>query len=177
MAPTTDKHLLQDLAAGDLEALGALYDAYGRRIYHVLVAQGVGDDTAEDLLQNAFLALLDRGRGVVRIANVQAYLIQTARNMASRARRRARRSLEVEASAVGSEDAAPVGAADTLAVRDALRQLPAEQAEVVVLKVWHELTFTEIAEALSIPPDAAASRYRYALQKLRVLWREDNDDP
>ena len=57
-------------------------------------------------------------------------------------------------------------------LQDALKQLPAAQREVVTLKVWGELTFAEIAEALDIPANTAASRYRYALEELRKLTRE-----
>jgi RNA polymerase sigma-70 factor, ECF subfamily len=45
--------------------------------------------------------------------------------------------------------------------------------EVVILKVWGELTFAEIAEALDIPANTAASRYRYGLAELRKLTKEN----
>jgi len=45
--------------------------------------------------------------------------------------------------------------------------------EVVILKVWGELTFAEIAEALHIPANTAASRYRYGLEELRKLTKEN----
>jgi RNA polymerase sigma-70 factor (ECF subfamily) len=51
-------------------------------------------------------------------------------------------------------------------VRLALDKLPPAQAEVVVLKIWEEMTFSEIGEVLGQSPNTAASRYRYALQKL-----------
>lgn len=57
-------------------------------------------------------------------------------------------------------------------LQDALSQLPAAQREVVTLKIWGELTFAEIAEALAIPPNTAASRYRYALEELRKITKE-----
>ena len=57
-------------------------------------------------------------------------------------------------------------------LQDALSRLPAVQREVVMLKIWGELTFAEIAEALEIPANTAASRYRYALEELRKLTRE-----
>ena len=60
-----------------------------------------------------------------------------------------------------------------LQVEAALRQLPAEQREVVVMKVWGELSFPEIAEALGVPANTAASRYRYALEKLRQRLRTE----
>ena len=54
-----------------------------------------------------------------------------------------------------------------LAIEAALRRLPAEQREVLTLKIWGECTFEEIARQLEIPPNTAASRYRYALAALR----------
>ena len=57
-------------------------------------------------------------------------------------------------------------------LQTALEQLPASQREVVTLKIWGELTFAEIAEALEIPANTAASRYRYALEELRTITKE-----
>ena len=50
-----------------------------------------------------------------------------------------------------------------------MRELPAEQREVVVMKVWGEMTLEEMAQVLEIPVNTVASRYRYALGKLREL--------
>ncbi len=61
--------------------------------------------------------------------------------------------------------------ADAPPVESALRQLPAEQREVLVLKIWGELTFAEIGAALKVSPNTAASRYRYALVSLKKTLR------
>lgn len=53
------------------------------------------------------------------------------------------------------------------AIEAVLQRLPAEQREVLVLKIWGERSFAEIAGQLGIPPNTAASRYRYALAALR----------
>jgi len=52
-----------------------------------------------------------------------------------------------------------------------LDTLPPEQKAVVALKVWEEMTFAEIAGVLDISANTAASRYRYALDKLREALR------
>lgn len=52
-------------------------------------------------------------------------------------------------------------------LEEAVVQLPSEQREVVVLKVWGGLTFAQIAEQLELSPNTVASRYRYALGHLR----------
>lgn len=48
-----------------------------------------------------------------------------------------------------------------------IRNLSTDQQEVLVLKIWGELTFKEISETLNIPTNTAASRYRYALEHLK----------
>ena len=55
----------------------------------------------------------------------------------------------------------------------ALARLPESQRDVVTLKIWGELTFAEIAATLDIPANTAASRYRYALEELRELTKEE----
>jgi len=52
-------------------------------------------------------------------------------------------------------------------LEESVVQLPTEQREVVVLKVWGGLTFAQIAEQLELSPNTVASRYRYALNHLR----------
>jgi RNA polymerase sigma-70 factor, ECF subfamily len=59
------------------------------------------------------------------------------------------------------------------AVEAALANLPAEQREVLVMKVWGGLTFAQIAAALQINADTAASRYRYALGRLQTTLRQE----
>ena len=53
----------------------------------------------------------------------------------------------------------------------------AEQRELIALKIDGELTFAEIAACLGISPNTAASRYRYALEKLRARFEEEYHAP
>jgi RNA polymerase sigma-70 factor (ECF subfamily) len=57
-------------------------------------------------------------------------------------------------------------------IHKAMNQLTTMYRDVVTLKVWGGLTFAEIAEALEIPANTAASRYRYGLMELRKLTKE-----
>ena len=89
------------------------------------------------------------------------------------ARRNSRRSAREEFADGGLESTEPLfeipldGDDRRQAIEAALRRLPAEQREVLVLKIWGERTFEQIASQLAIPPNTAASRYRYALAALR----------
>ena len=75
---------------------------------------------------------------------------------------------------------APTPDPDERAFREALSaalgELVSEQRTVVHLKLWERLTFEQIAELLGIPPNTAASRYRYGLDKLRHRLRPLYDE-
>ena len=63
------------------------------------------------------------------------------------------------------------------AIENALKTLPDQQREVVVMKIWGGLTFAQIGQALGISMNTAASRYRYALERLgEVLSNEVAND-
>jgi RNA polymerase sigma-70 factor (ECF subfamily) len=57
-------------------------------------------------------------------------------------------------------------------VQAALARLPQAQREVVVLKVYRDKTFREIARLLGLSLSTVASRYRYGMEKLRVLLKD-----
>jgi RNA polymerase sigma-70 factor (ECF subfamily) len=61
-------------------------------------------------------------------------------------------------------------------VARALAEIPGEQREVAVLKVYGQLKFREIADTLGIPMNTAQSRYRYALAALRKRLAPENAD-
>ena len=52
-------------------------------------------------------------------------------------------------------------------VEFALKKLPQEQREVVIMKIWGDLTFKEIAQSLDVSLNTVTSRYRYAINKLK----------
>ena len=53
-----------------------------------------------------------------------------------------------------------------------MSQLPQSQREVVVLKVYRDKTFREIARLLGVSLNTAASRYRYGMERLRGLLKD-----
>jgi len=141
-----------------------IYDSESPALYSHLLARGCAPDLADDLVQEVFLAAMSSGS---RIDRPRAYLFQAARNALARQRRRTPMTKEVT----------PVlepesGADEAEAVNRALARLPVEQREVVVLRVWYDMSFRQIGEALSISTDTAASRWRYGISKLRSLLKK-----
>jgi RNA polymerase sigma-70 factor (ECF subfamily) len=107
----------------------------------------------------------------------RAFLIRLAHNAAIDLMRRrgARQKYHDQLADESPPVFAPATNPDETAFRDslshALAELPPDQRAVVHLKLWEGLTFDQIAEALEIPQNTAASRYRYGLDKLRERLR------
>lgn len=165
-SPSRERDCLIRLARGDAQALGPLYDLHANAVYHFLLARGLEEAAAQDALQETFLAFARRGRKLLQVGNVQAYLLGTARHLSSEQQRR----VDADPADPEIDPPPPVTWEERWGARNALRRLPREQAQVVVLKIWHDLTFAEIAELLELSPNTVASRYRYALAKLREGW-------
>jgi len=128
---------------------------------------------AEDVVQEAFVRYWRHQRHLP--GDPQALLITSIRRAAlDHARRQARRTAREGKADGGLEEREctfepqPGEDADRRhEIEAALQRLPAVQREVLVLKIWNALTFEQIGETLEIPPNTAASRYRYALAALR----------
>ena len=123
---------------------------------------------AEDIVQEAFVKIWRRNHN---IAN-RGLLYATVRSIALDVLRRDSRRTRRESAAVSESDQMvqpmfEVEDETQRALVAALDLLPDEQREVLVMKIWNDLTFAEIASALEISQNTAASRYRYALAALK----------
>lgn len=158
----------------DPSALDLIYDTFGTRLYrYVLVL--LGNETAsEDVLQNMFVSLAKTRERLAQVDNLAGYLFAMARNLALNVRRgqgRREENIEEYADILTTEANDPEAADDRDQILKALLELPMEQREVVTMKCWQNMTFEEIAQALQVSLNTAASRYRYALEKLRNQLR------
>lgn len=126
---------------------------------------------ADDVVQEAFVRFWKHQRHMP--GNPNALVVTSIRRAAlDLLRRTDRRTAREKAVAADTETVAwfePEADPRLQSLAESLELLPAEQREVVVLKIWGELTFDEIGEQLAISPNTAASRWRYAMESLRKL--------
>jgi RNA polymerase sigma-70 factor, ECF subfamily len=176
MDPNTNGHdqsLVALISRGDRATLARVYadlkDDLLSASYHLL-----GDRAAaEDVLQDVFLSLAGSAKKIRLTGRLKGYLLVSCLNRARDLLRRRR----IEPTAVetldekGASTDGPADIAEKLdeaaRVAGALAGIPEEQREVVVLKVYGQLTFREIGEALEVSINTVQSRYRYALAALR----------
>ena len=123
---------------------------------------------AEDIVQEAFVRFWRKQHSIQNRALLFATVRSISLDLLRRDARRARR--EADALADSEQSVAPqfnFASESQQALAAAVDQLPEEQREVLVMKIWNELTFAEIADVLGISQNTAASRYRYALAALK----------
>lgn len=174
MAEPAGDPLLTGLAQGREDAYAALYDRHGAALFRVARVLLGSREEAEDAVQDVFVGLVRARRSLPRVDNIRAYLFASLRRAAAQRAAARQRVRAVPMDDVPEPAAAAASPVDEWSVRleRAVRELPPEQRELVALKVTGGLTFAEIAVVLGASPNTAASRYRYALAKLRAALQE-----
>ena len=163
---------LPDIRAGKPDAIAAIYDAYARRLYGYLRSLGASGPAAEDILQDVFLRLVRKRPAPASMKSLRAYLFGSARSEYYHRRRRffKRRESQIDHLAgVFEATDETISVEEAKSIEEALLQLPAPQREVVMMKIYGGLTFEEIAEVMRVSINTAASRYRYAIDKLKKI--------
>jgi RNA polymerase sigma-70 factor, ECF subfamily len=166
--------LAQGLAEGREEAFAALYDRYSPALFRVARAMLGSTPDAEDAVQEVFVSLVRVRPRLGPVEDLRAYLFAALRHAAAKIAAH-RLPGGARADALDQVPAPTARAADgerSARLERGLRVLPCAQRELVALKIDGGLTFAEIAVLLGISPNTAASRYRYALEKLRDAMKE-----
>lgn len=151
------------------EALAELFRQHADALFRYAVSLHPRKAVAEDAVQEVFLHLAGDHERLRSIVDPLPYLYTCVRNQVLRYAKAEPWTDLPEADLFPSPDLAPEERACLL---QALQSLPEEQREVVFLKDVLRLSYREIAEVLCIPLNTAASRYRYALTKLRTELEE-----
>ena len=157
-----------DLGNNDPTAMTRLFDASSPRLLRYAVTLTRNQADAEDAVQSALVRIARKPSLLAAADRPWAYLVRVVRNESLKIVEKRRPVLSLAKILHAWRPLnCPVEAEETRAqVQRAVRRLPAEQAEVIVLKIWEEFTFAEIAELVGESPNTVASRYRYALEKL-----------
>lgn len=182
-----DQELLVRIAAGEKDALEAIYERYSSPVYslarYMLRSEAVAEEATQDVFLNIWLKASSynssRGQPKTWIMSVAHHKIIDV----IRSRRRADaisdpkeyETLDLLPSEQVGTDEAVVRNLEAERVRQALERLPAAQQEVVTLAYFGGLSQSEIAARLGQPLGTVKTRARLALQKLREELRQDDD--
>jgi RNA polymerase sigma-70 factor (ECF subfamily) len=166
----------------DRAELERLYDTHASAIFAFLLNFTRSEADTRDLMQDLFLKVVRHPESFTQARDERAYLLRLAHNAAIDLirRRGAREKYHTQLGGEIAHDFVVASDPDQELFRQAvargLADLPADQRAVVHLKLWEGMTFAEIAAALDLSPNTAASRYRYGVDKMRDLLRPLYDE-
>ncbi len=177
-----DARLIERIAAGDAEALGELYDRYGRVAFGMVYRMLPGPEAAEEVAQDAFHAVWRQARSYRSDrGSVRTWLLAICRNAAIDWRRtkgkRVEREVAIDAAADLLSDARVdervVTALRAERIRAVVAELPADQRDVLALAFWGGYSQSEIAARTNTPLGTVKSRVRLGMNKLRERLAEE----
>jgi len=180
LANMEDKLLVFRCKRGSRDALARIYQKYKRDL--LLLAATLLNDSgiAEDVVHDVFVRFVENIQNFRLTGSLKGYLLTCAANCARNRNRSAVGRASIEVGLEDTESSRSDEPAEVIVCNEQLRQLsaamaqlPYEQREVVMLHLHAAMTFDTIAESQGISVNTAKSRYRYGLDKLRLILNHE----
>lgn len=165
----SDETLMLRYADGDLAAFRELYQRHQRGLYRFVAWRSPRRDWVDEVAQESWLALHQARERYQVTASFRTFLYQIARNRLIDLQRSSPLATDAEAPEAASPaaDAGLEAQQMNSALHQAIRALPGEQKEALVLQQFSGLSLEEIAVLTGAPVETVKSRLRYAMRKLR----------
>lgn len=166
------KAMMEMFAQNPKKGFEQIYKSFAGPIFRYLKNSfSLNKEEAEDIIHSVFLPWVKEPEKFARVENPAAYLFTSARNAALK-HKAGKKPCNIDGKGVCNSHEQQVE--NNLMISSALTALPEEQKETVVLKIWINMTFEEIARLQNCSLQTVASRYRYAIAKLKELipWQK-----
>lgn len=176
MTQRSDEQLMLDFANADAKAFEILYARHKNAVYRYYLRHVSNESTSQELFQDLWMKIIKSKSSYQVKATFKTWLYTLAHHRLVDWYRRNNLKMKAFASNEKSDDAFiewnPENELQTRRLskqlKKAIDQLPFEQREVFLLHQEAALTFPQIAEMMQLGLEKIKSRYRYAIQKLRV---------
>jgi len=170
-----DRLLVTRCKRGDREALRRIYEKYRDKLLIVAIALSHDVSVAEDALHDVFVVFAKNLADFELTGSLKAYLATCVANRVRDLMRRRRYAIaelgpDLSVASDRDEPGRLVACNEELRrVSAALAQLPPEQCEVIVLRLYGQLRFRAIAQAADVSVNTIKGRYRYGIRNLRSM--------
>jgi RNA polymerase sigma-70 factor (ECF subfamily) len=171
----SDEDLALRYRDGDLAAFEELYRRHSRGLYRFVAWRSPRREWVDEVVQDSWAALHQARGRYVATASFRTYLYQIARNRLidlvrqdTSAAADTPPDLPASADAAGTPEALLDARQQSARLHAAIRALPDEQREALVLQQFSGMELGEIAVLCGVPAETVKSRLRYAMRKLRA---------
>lgn len=173
-----DKLLVIKCKRGSHDALGRIYQKYKTDLLVLAIALLNDKNAAEDVIHDVFVSFVQSLKKFRLTGSLKGYLLTCVANRARNSNKaKHHQSLGLDhaeslCSGLDEPTSYLICNEQLQQLTSAMAKLPYDQREVVMLRHQVQMTFKEIAKSLDISTNTAKSRYRYGLDKLRLILDE-----
>lgn len=176
-----DKSDIQDTLAGSSQAFGRLVERYQRYLYFFCLRILKNPEDADEIVQKAFVKAYRALAGFEFKASFKTWLTTIALNLCrtelgKKKRQFAELDTNVSDGQYEQQQENEDDASDKGQLRQALEGLPPRQREIVLLRIYQELPFKEIALALKSTETAVKVNFHHAMKSLRKRLQSESKD-
>ncbi|WP_374032088.1 RNA polymerase sigma factor [Bdellovibrio bacteriovorus] len=172
----TDLELVEKVKSGDRRAFSELVKRHQRSVLRLSLRFVKDMDTAEDVTQEAFIKAYEKLNTFEGRSSFKSWLFQIAVNTARNKLREWKRDTvdidDVQLAVDAEAETTLVHTAVSDILKNEVEKLPFKQKTALVLRVYEDLSFNEIADIMECPYDTAKANYRHALMKLRQTFEQ-----
>jgi RNA polymerase sigma-70 factor (ECF subfamily) len=166
----SDEQLMLAFSQGSADAFSELFSRYKQPLFGFFRRRLADVSPAEELTQETFLVLLRSGSRYQPRALFRTYLYAIAFNLLRAHRRKAVFRATFFGSRRSAQDPAVLDSHDAnISIREALAKLESTECEILLLREFEQLSYSEIADLLRLPVNTVRSRLFRARLALREL--------
>lgn len=171
----TDNELVQEIKTGNRKAFSEIVKRHQKSLLRMSLRFVKDLDMAEDVVQESFIKAYEKLNAFEGRSSFKSWLFQIAVNTAKnklRERRRSMTDIDSVQLAVGAvAETSLVHSALSQEIQEEIDKLPTKQRTALILRVYEDLSFKEIADIMDCPYDTAKANYRHALLKLKEVFQ------
>lgn len=176
---STDQELIQEVRIGNRRAYSELVKRHQKPLLRMALRFVKDLDTAEDVVQESFIKAYEKLNLFEGRSSFKSWLFQITVNTAKNKLRENKRittdidDVHIAVGAVAESNLVQTALASQ--IQEEVDKLPVRQKTALVLRVYEDLSFKEIAEIMECPYDTAKANYRHALLKLKESFEQRED--
>ncbi len=175
----TDQELIEEVRAGHRASFSELVKRHQRGMLRLSMRFMKDLDTAQDVVQDAFIKSFEKLYMFEGRSSFKSWLYQITVNTARNKLRENRydmsdiEDVQLSVAPIAEQQLVHVAVRDMIQIQ--VDRLPFKQKTALVLRVYEDLSFTEIAEVMQCPYDTAKANYRHALLKLKEIFETQDE--
>ena len=171
-----DSELIQKVHSGNKEAVGIIIERYYADIYRFCLYMVQTEDDAYDIAQETFLKFMKYGTSY-KHHNLKGYLLTIARNICFNYFQDKKEKVTAieweEIDKIPNNKDMLTEAEDAVYLRNLLKELSQDTREVIILRIYEEMKFKDIAKIMGCSVSTIKSRFRLGVNQLKKLMEND----